>query len=132
MTFTLPQPYLASADTRRFNRRQTRAEQQRVLCSLTVTSDALFGLGGQLIQLRDAIENRGERIPGRTAEESLDMVNHTITMTITMINQMSHEHMLMVFGKCAVASVGALMIFGMFNIVPIINWMVSVMTGMGL
>ena len=121
MTLTLPPPYLASTDTRRFNRRQTPAEQQRALGTLTVTSDALFGLGGQLIQLRDAIENRGEKIPGRTSEESLDMVNHTITVTVVAVKQMSHDHMLMVLGKCAVAAIGAVMIFGLFNIMPISN-----------
>ena len=61
--------YRASRDTLHFNRKQKRVEQQRVLADLSLR---------QLSQLRHAIRFEGERIPGRTARESLDMVNHVI------------------------------------------------------
>ena len=61
--------YRASRDTLHFNRKQTRTEQQRALANLSLR---------QLDQLRHAIRFEGERIPGRTARESLDMANHVI------------------------------------------------------
>ena len=69
MIFTTAPGYLASRDTLNFHRRQTAAQQQQALGNKSLP---------QLYQLRAAIQNRGEKIPGRTAEESLAMVDHVI------------------------------------------------------
>lgn len=61
--------YLASRDTLTFHKRQSPSEQQMLLGNKSLP---------QLYSLRGAIEHRGEKIPGRTGEESLAMVNHVI------------------------------------------------------
>lgn len=134
MTLTFPVPYRASADRRRFNRWQSRAEQQKVLCTLNTTYDRMFGLGGQLPQLRDAIRNRGERIPGRSPAESLEMVEQELAVTADAIKTMMREERAAAVRSSGVAAlyilVSAALIYTLFNSGRVVDLIVQLSGGL--
>lgn len=80
MPLVLTPPYLASKDSR-FKRRQTREEQEKLLNGLD-WNNLPFSRGGKLGELRTAIMRGGEKIPGRTSAESLEMVDATIAWMV--------------------------------------------------
>jgi hypothetical protein len=125
MTLTFPVPYLASADSRRFNRRQSRAQQQRALRTLTVSHDPLFGLGGQLAQLREAIKNRGEKIPGRTSDESLEMVEQQVSEAFAVMKMMDHDRMMRLIPKYVSGAVCIVLLVLLLNVKPIVGFLVE-------
>lgn len=75
---TLLNRYHASSDRERFNKKQTSAQQLAALRTLSYGVSAITGEFGTLIELRLAIIHEGEKIPGRTAEQSLQMVDETL------------------------------------------------------
>lgn len=125
MTLTFLTPYLASADSRRLNRRQSRAQQQRVLSTLTVNHDTLLGLGGQLAQLREAIKNRGEKIPGRTSDESLEMVEQQVSEAFAVMKMMDHDRMMRLIPKCVSGAVCIVLLVLLLNVKPIVGFLVE-------
>ncbi len=113
--------YLASKDTRRFNENQTKAEQYEALGTLDYYRDIL-GPGGQLVELREAILNEGETIPGRTSDESLQMVNVAISTTIKWMNFDIDERMKRTI-KLTIMSFAALILLASMPF--LLHWMLN-------
>lgn len=70
--------YRASIDFQRFNRWQTHEEQMLGLRTLSYVNSRLDGESGELLELRHAIINGAETMPGQTKRKSLVMVDLTL------------------------------------------------------
>jgi hypothetical protein len=105
----LAQPtYLASRDSSRFSDNQTREQQMTALSELTLEY-GFASRGGQLGELRTAIQNGAERIPGRTSSESIQMVDTMISVTCDLIDFQAREDFkarLLRYGAVGMAMVG--------------------------
>lgn len=75
---TLANRYRASQDPARFNKHQSINQQRHALRSLSFGWDGIMGEIGTIQELRLAIIEDGECIPGRTSEESLVMVDEAL------------------------------------------------------
>ena len=120
-------PYRASADPRRFSDRQTREQQQAALSSLSLTLTSRGEFRGQLAQLRDAIKNRGELIPGRSVEESLQMVDMSVGNRLGGVQDRAHDRPLVIAMWGVAAMVGVGMLCLLLNVDPFKQWFADVL-----
>lgn len=75
---TIANRYRASQDPARFDKHQSLNQQRHALRSLSYGWDGVMGEIGTIQELRLAIIEDDERIPGRTPAESLAMVDEVL------------------------------------------------------
>lgn len=83
--------YRAFDDPVRFKRGQTRAEQIRMLRTLSYVDGGITGEYGEIIELQNAIDEDRERIPGRSAADSAGMVDEALAWIRAEAHRPSNE-----------------------------------------